>query len=272
MNGNWPVYGLKPSEFKLGFQRMANIIRTYTNLTAMVWGPNIGTTYPFGTYTRATANSTKPTISLTNWALLDTNGDGNLDVLDDPYTPYYPGDEYVDWVALSLYWSPDYNLNTQIWPEYWEDSMTGTNNYGNDIIDRLDARVLGNPAHNFYARFAEGHNKPFLIPETGAPWFTAPNGRVDPLFPATTELSVKQYWWQSQYNATIFAKYPKLKGVVYFEEMKTSSVDPPAISDWRILNNPVIRAAFNADLVKLPTLLWAQQLSYQCGGQVSLKK
>lgn len=34
---------------------------------------------------------------------MDTNGDGLLTMADDMYTPFYPGDEYVDWVGLSIY-------------------------------------------------------------------------------------------------------------------------------------------------------------------------
>ena len=33
---------------------------------------------------------------------MDTNGDGVVDNLDDPYLPYYPGDAYVDWVGMSV--------------------------------------------------------------------------------------------------------------------------------------------------------------------------
>ncbi len=35
--------------------------------------------------------------------MLDTNGDGKLDMSDDMYTPYYPGDEWVDWVGMSIF-------------------------------------------------------------------------------------------------------------------------------------------------------------------------
>lgn len=35
------------------------------------------------------------------FSLMDTNGDGVLDDKDDPYAPYWPGDEYVDWIGLS---------------------------------------------------------------------------------------------------------------------------------------------------------------------------
>ena len=33
---------------------------------------------------------------------MDTNGDGAVDNLDDPYEPYYPGDTSVDWVGMSV--------------------------------------------------------------------------------------------------------------------------------------------------------------------------
>ena len=35
--------------------------------------------------------------------LLDTNGDGTINNYDDMYTPYYPGDDVVDWVGLSVF-------------------------------------------------------------------------------------------------------------------------------------------------------------------------
>lgn len=34
---------------------------------------------------------------------MDTNHNGRLDVGDDPYSPYYPGDEYVDYIATSAF-------------------------------------------------------------------------------------------------------------------------------------------------------------------------
>jgi hypothetical protein len=35
---------------------------------------------------------------------LDTNRDGQFDVLDDPYSAYYPGDDVVDWIGLSTFY------------------------------------------------------------------------------------------------------------------------------------------------------------------------
>lgn len=33
---------------------------------------------------------------------LDTNNDNNISMADDMYTPYYPGDDAVDWVGMSI--------------------------------------------------------------------------------------------------------------------------------------------------------------------------
>ena len=37
------------------------------------------------------------------WHALDTNDDGWVDMSDDPYTPFYPGDQWVDWVGMNMY-------------------------------------------------------------------------------------------------------------------------------------------------------------------------
>ena len=34
---------------------------------------------------------------------LDVTGDGVLTSDDDPYAPYHPGDDAVDWMGMSLY-------------------------------------------------------------------------------------------------------------------------------------------------------------------------
>lgn len=60
---------------------------------ALVWAPNLGNGYPYGETNVANA---------TELAALDTNGNGQLDTGDDPFGPYYPGDNYVDWIGLSI--------------------------------------------------------------------------------------------------------------------------------------------------------------------------
>ncbi len=71
---------------------MAQTIRRYTNLTAMVWAPNVGINYPFFSMTpsRYPTNVSDPV----NFRALDTNNDNIIDWRDDPYGPYYPGFYY----------------------------------------------------------------------------------------------------------------------------------------------------------------------------------
>jgi hypothetical protein len=63
---------------------------------AFVWGPNHGSGYPFPGG-RFDVQPSSP-----DYSVLDTNKDGKLDINDDPYSPYYPGDEWVDWVGFSV--------------------------------------------------------------------------------------------------------------------------------------------------------------------------
>lgn len=64
---------------------------------AFVWAVNSANGYPF----KGDKYSVTPSSS--NWdPTLDTNGDGLFDLLDDPFSPYYPGDQWVDWVGMSV--------------------------------------------------------------------------------------------------------------------------------------------------------------------------
>lgn len=97
----------------------------------MVWAPNVGVFYPWTTG----GSITLPANGTANFLELDTNKDGVIDFADDPYLPYCtpplnvdPGDEFVDWVGLSLYWYPDNSLaiNNLPDPSYFNDFMTST--------------------------------------------------------------------------------------------------------------------------------------------------
>ncbi|KAH9254905.1 hypothetical protein BASA84_001698 [Batrachochytrium salamandrivorans] len=101
MNGNWFPYGQDPAAYRASFIKVAGLVHDITNSTAMVWSPVSGLNYPFrdGRYA--------PTRGDVRYRLLDTNKDGILSNDDDPFLPYYPGDDAVDWVGISLlYTSP----------------------------------------------------------------------------------------------------------------------------------------------------------------------
>jgi hypothetical protein len=93
MNGIWKFYGQKPTQFLQLWRDIHSRIRGDSYLkdkVAFVWAPNFSRGYPY--------NFTS--VSNDDLTILDTNRNGILDSGDDPYVPYYPGDEYVDWVGL----------------------------------------------------------------------------------------------------------------------------------------------------------------------------
>lgn len=91
------TYGQKPTEFLQSWQNMYTLVKSVAPETIMVWAPNTPQGYPYG-QTGAAWTS----LSATDQALLDTNGNGQLDAGDDSLAPYYPGDDLVDWIGLSI--------------------------------------------------------------------------------------------------------------------------------------------------------------------------
>ena len=97
--GAWFRYGQQPTAFLASWRKVVSAVRALAGTTnvAFVWAPNSGNGYPFPNYTYSAVPGTS------NWdPLLDTNGNGRYDALDDPYTAFYPGDEWVDWVGMSV--------------------------------------------------------------------------------------------------------------------------------------------------------------------------
>jgi beta-mannanase len=92
MNGSWFLYGQKPTEFIREWNRLVNAVRNATDTTnvAFLWAPNSGNGYPY-MGGDSSVNPSMPSFDKT----LDTNHDGLFNNQDDPYTPYYPGDDMV---------------------------------------------------------------------------------------------------------------------------------------------------------------------------------
>jgi hypothetical protein len=96
MQGRWMQYGQQPTAFIQSWTTMYNSVKAIAPDTIMVWAPNTPQGYPYGQqqnfYTLSTADQT----------LLDTNRNGQLDAGDDALSPYYPGDDLVDWIGISI--------------------------------------------------------------------------------------------------------------------------------------------------------------------------
>lgn len=223
----------------------------------MVWGPNLGINYPFRSGLKEYPTAQTDPV---NFAALDSNGDGIINHLDDPYGPYYPGDEYVDWVGMSLYWYPDEGtgFNTAVPPTYFKDQLLG---YGPTVEQFSPLALQDGGLRQFYQRFVIERNKPMMIPETGAPWFANIQGTA-------TELQIKQNWWNQIYTSQ--KDFPQLKMIVHFEENKADAVG--SARDWRILSNQQVLNAYKADINNWrKDLVFGTELFYNCDGTVSTK-
>ncbi|KAI8913390.1 glycoside hydrolase superfamily, partial [Gorgonomyces haynaldii] len=200
MNGNWFPYGQQPIAFIKSWKQVVDAVRAKVpdrSKYAFIWAPNSGNGYPFGE------------------GLLDTNNDGKYTIADDPYTPFFPGDDYVDWVGFSIY---------HYGKEYpWVDNVI-------PMPGQVEAIITGKPgwgAFNFYEMFCEtGATVHLWIQPSGnAQAIKPPNGE------ASDRVPIKQTWWRQIINATLLNTFPKIKAVSTFEFIKFEE------TTWRDFTN-----------------------------------
>lgn len=234
MNGSWYPWGQQPNDYVTAFRRVAAAVHAGAPGSAMMWAPNYGGGYPFTGGRHATAPGTA------DGAVLDTDGDGALTAADDAYAPYWPGDDAVDWVGMSLYhWGDVHPWGENEVPE------------AGKFVAQLRGEYSGlggddRPVADFYGTYGEQHDKPVAIPETAA-LYAPGNGGAE-------ELAVKQAWWRQVFAADVPEQLPRLAMVNWFEWAK---VEPEigARVDWTVASDPAIRAAYRSDLPEWA--LWA---------------
>ncbi|MFW0776073.1 glycoside hydrolase family 26 protein [Paenarthrobacter nitroguajacolicus] len=227
MNGSWYAWGQQPVAYVAAYQRIAEAVHSKTAGSAMMWAPNYGGGYPFsGGQYQALAGTP-------DFAALDTDKDGTVTGADDPYAPYYPGDDAVDWVGMSLYhWGNTYPWGANVIPEPGKflQQLTGTYNGagGNDLA-----------VPDFYAEYGTARNKPVAIPETAA--LAVASGAGDNV------LAIKEAWWGQLFDPAIPRGYPALKMINWFEWDK-KEVEVKATVDWTATKDPQVRAAYTTAL------------------------
>lgn len=227
MNGSWYAWGQQPGLYVDVFRKVAAAIHSAAPGSSMMWAPNYGGGYPF------TGGQFAARPGTDEFAKLDTDADGLLTMADDTYAPYYPGDDAVDWVGISLY--------------HWGNQRPWGNNEvaeGGKFLAMLTGSYTGTAGDDaqvpdFYQVYGVDHNRPVAIPETAA-IFTPSRGGV-------SEKEVKQAWWRQVFAEDTHAKFPQLKMINWFEWSKYE-IEINDQVDWRSAGSPAIRDAFLSDL------------------------
>lgn len=225
MNGSWETWGQQPAAYVEAFRTVADELHRRTG-AGTVWAPVYGSGYPF----RASdgADGALGEVLARDRTTLDTTGDGRLDSADDPYAPYYPGDEAVDWVGLSLYrlgQSQALRRNQELPEAELRLRLRERWGYG----DERDRRP-------FVDRFAST-GQPMLL-ETAAPYNPAVGG--------ADEITVKRQWWRQLLG--VVDDDPRIGGAAWLE---VSRVEPEVADvevDWRVTADPRIARSLLRDL------------------------
>ncbi|TPX70929.1 hypothetical protein SpCBS45565_g01421 [Spizellomyces sp. 'palustris'] len=305
MNGNWYPWGQSPVKYREAFRNLAIIVRNATNFelqnatlsnrtmarTAMVWAPAAGQGYPYiygqnGTYA--------PRGNDTRLTEMDTNGDGVVDENDDPFLPYYPGDEYVDWIGITALFNTSLGRNatvanalaftgdTTVVPAI-VNSTTSNNATGRHPVPSVNNINTALPviAQNLtnkippVGRDVNGTSFESIVSGYPGQWSVYELAKLHkkPLIVGETgieylsaagiptepsELTVKKAWWSQVYNETLFKNYPLIRAVVWYDYsllLANSSIT----LDYSFTRNETITRAFVNTTDSLPrgTLIYA---------------
>ncbi|WP_370249323.1 OpgC domain-containing protein [Nocardioides sp.] len=225
MNGTWVIWGQQPRQFKTAFRTVADAVHAATEHAAMVWSPAYGSGYPYGA-----AYGEVPSAGPRETDLLDTDGDGEVTEADDAYGPYWPGDDAVDWVGLSLYRfgdAPPFGPNTLPDPTEYRDRLEETAGYG-----------TGGVRQPFYERYAEDRDLPMLVETSALFNLQASVGPGD--------LAIKRAWWEQVFDAD--SDYPLIRGISWLELTRPEAEIDDDRASWEATRTEELASALRAGL------------------------
>jgi hypothetical protein len=226
MNGSWVTWGQQPQAYVDAFRTVAAAVHDSPadGNAELVWSPAYGAGYPFG----GSYGAVEPAGRRASRAL-DTDADGTVDDGDDPYGPYFPGAEHVDWVGLSLYHfgrAQDFGDNAVPAAGELEARLEERFGYG--------VRAARTP---FYQRWARP-DRPLLV-ATGALFDTATDG-------GAPEERLKRAWWKQALAAA--AERPAIGAVSWLEVARKEAEIDGDVADWRATSTAALAEALRADL------------------------
>jgi hypothetical protein len=222
MNTSWVSWGQQPEAYRNAFRAMAAAFKSQDDAgTVMVWQPFLGRDYPFE------RNRNAPAQGSDGFRLLDTNGDGRWDGADDAYSPYYPGDDAVEWSGLGAFHDDTGGA-----------SAVNTLPADGELAGMLTGRDARGGYGDFYADYVQGRSKPLML-QTAA-FFSSTTGG-----PAESE--IKLAWWNQVLDVASSPQFGKIGAVVWDERTSTRDTGVAAI-DWRLTGQPGIATAAGARL------------------------
>lgn len=172
---NVSTLGDDPEKYKTIFRKVANMVHEYENL-GMVWAPN------------------------------------DLGALDRPYDYYYPGNEYVDWVGVSMYMVKYFmgNKNTAEKDKvfFMTDEYSWATNRLKPIIDFMQKNKI---------------YKPVMLSECGV---TTANSYGEDMTVWATQRLNNLFWYVNM-------KYPQVKMINYFDYNMKNEVETFDISKYQ---------------------------------------
>ncbi|KAJ3126616.1 hypothetical protein HK098_007371 [Nowakowskiella sp. JEL0407] len=240
MNGPWYIYGMQPTKFKAFYRNVYNTVKRKAPFAKFIFAPMEGNGYPWSGWQPKTAQ-----MSSDDTILLDTNRDGKVLEGDNPYNPFYPGDNIVDWFGISLYWKGDYpyNVNQKCPATFFS--------------DKLNAGMY--PTY----QFVQSHNKPIMITEMA--------GSYCDTNPGTSNLDVKQPFWRDAFGDETRKRYPLLKLALWFDYNK---FEEGGQRDFSLSNTRgpeggslhQVAPAFKRDLAPMSAVVYASNVAMSESG------
>jgi hypothetical protein len=240
MNGSWTTWGQQPAEFVTAFRSLADRVHDGSSGAEMVWAPSYGSGYPF-----ERADGNLDDVTARDLVLLDTDRDGVLTETDDPYGPYYPGDDAVDRVGLTMFYFSKGAAQAAAGRDVPLESNSAPQE--GELAARLDERwgyTTSQPA-SFYERFAVGKDRDLLL-DTGALY--------DPALEGDSNLAVKQGWWR-QLLAELPA-HPRITAVTWIEAERAEDEAGTAEVDWRATVPETLADELRTDLRESGIIRW----------------
>ncbi|KAJ3064641.1 hypothetical protein HK102_008139, partial [Quaeritorhiza haematococci] len=237
MNGPWYAWGQQPTGYIAFHRKIHDAVRRVAPQSQFIFAPNLGVGYPW-TIGEFRINNSSP-----DFPLVDTNRDGILDTRDDPYEPYWPGDQYVDWFGFSTYWKGDY-------PYVRNQEVPG------DFIAQQFNQVLGGGVSTY--GFAQRRNLPIVLPEMGASYGIGN--------PGVNRTLVKRGFWQQVFGPEAHRNYPLLKLGLWFDYVK---FEDNLLRDFSITNVTTLAEVgplFKADISSYPYMIYQSNVTLSPSG------